>query len=108
MHALHRRDPDRLGRARILAGEIGEYIVTARRKGLDVVHRRHHRLDARDLKVDLSFLGGTRTAELFPRRRNADRKASDYRREEPRLDTARPFEVHLAPGGGFTLKVEAE
>lgn len=93
---------------RILAGEIGEYIVTARRKGSTWYIGGITDWTPRDLKVDLSFLGGTRTAELFRDGVNADRKASDYRREELRLDTARPFEVHLAPGGGFTLKVEAE
>ena len=93
---------------RILAGEIGEYIVTARRKGSTWYIGGITDWTPRDLKVDLSFLGGTRPAELFRDGVNADRKASDYRREELRIDTSRPFEVHLAPGGGFTLKVEAE
>ena len=31
---------------------------------------------------------------------NADRKASDYQREELRIDTSAPFEVH--PGGDST------
>ena len=93
---------------RILAGEIGEYIVTARRKGSTWYIGGITDWTPRDLEIDLSFLGGNRTAELFRDGVNADRKASDYKREELRIDTGRPFAVHLAPGGGFTLKIEAE
>ena len=60
------------------------------------------------MKVDLSFLGGSRKAEIFRDGVNADRKASDYKRGETNLDTTRPYEVHLAPGGGFAMKVELE
>ena len=34
--------------------------------------------------------------------------ASDDKRGETVIDTSRPFEVHLAPGGGFAMKVELE
>ena len=91
---------------RILAGEIGEYIVTARRKGSTWYIGGITDWTPRDLKIDLSFLGGVHSAEVFRDGVNADRKASDYSREEIRIDTAEPFAVHLAPGGGFTLKIE--
>lgn len=91
---------------RILAGELGEYIVTARRKGSTWYIGGITDWTPRDLQLDLSFLGGDVTAELFRDGVNADRKGTDYRREEIRLDPSRPFAVHLAPGGGFTLKVQ--
>lgn len=91
---------------RILAGELGEYIVTARRKGSTWYIGGITDWTPRDLQIDLSFVGSAATAELFRDGVNADRKASDYRREEIRLDPSRPFAVHLAPGGGFTLKVQ--
>ena len=93
---------------RILDGRIGEYIVTARRKGSTWYIGGITDWTPRDLKIDLSFLGGTLRAELFRDGVNADRKASDYRREEIRIDTAEPFAVHLAPGGGFALKIQLE
>lgn len=93
---------------RILDGRIGEYIVTARRKGSTWYIGGITDWTPRDLKIDLSFLGGTLQAELFRDGVNADRKASDYRREEIRIDTAEPFAVHLAPGGGFALKIQLE
>lgn len=91
---------------RILAGELGEYIVTARRKGTTWYIGGITDWTPRDLQLDLSFVGSAATAELFRDGVNADRKASDYRREEIRLDPSHPFAVHLAPGGGFTLKVQ--
>lgn len=91
---------------RILAGELGEYIVTARRKGTTWYIGGITDWTPRDLQIDLSFVGSAATAELFRDGVNADRKASDYRHEEIRLDPSRPFAVHLAPGGGFTLKVQ--
>ena len=93
---------------RVLDGRIGEYIVTARRKGSTWYVGGITDWTPRDLKVDLSFLGGSRKAEIFRDGVNADRKASDYKRGETVIDTSRPFEVHLAPGGGFALKIELE
>lgn len=93
---------------RILAGELGEYIVTARRKGSTWYIGGITDWTPRDLQIDLSFVGSAATAELFRDGVNADRKASDYRREEIRLDPSRPFAVHLAPGGGFTLKIQGK
>lgn len=92
---------------RILAGSLGEYIVTARRKGSTWYVGGITDWTPRDLQIDLSFLGGERQAVLFRDGVNADRKATDYRRESFRLDTSRPFDIHLAPGGGFTLRIEA-
>ena len=93
---------------RILDGRLGEYIVTARRKGSTWYIGAITDWNPRDLKIDLSFLGGERSAELFRDGVNADRKASDYRCEELRIDTAKPFAVHLAPGGGFVMKIRTE
>ena len=93
---------------RILDGRLGEYIVTARRKGSTWYIGAITDWNPRDLKIDLSFLGGERSAELFRDGVNADRKASDYRCEELSIDTAKPFAVHLAPGGGFVMKIRTE
>lgn len=91
---------------RILDGRMGEYILTARRKGSTWYVGSITDWTPRDLEVDLSFLGGTHTAELYRDGANADRKASDYKRETLRIDTARPLRIRLAPGGGFALKIE--
>ena len=94
---------------RILQGEIGKYIVTARRSG----HRWYigglTNWDARDLKIDLGKLGlakGEHVATLFRDGVNATRNATDYKLESVSVQTKKPLQVHVAPGGGFVLVVE--
>ena len=88
---------------RILGGRMGEYIVTARRSGDTWYVGAITDWTPRDVEVDLAPLGigGTVEATIFRDGVNADRKASDYKRETIRIDTAEPLKIHLAPGGGF-------
>ena len=92
---------------RILGGRMGEYIVTARRSGDTWYVGAITDWTPRDVEVDLAPLGigGTVEATIFRDGANADRKASDYKRETIRIDTAEPLKIHLAPGGGFALKI---
>ena len=91
---------------RILDGRMGEYIITARRKGSTWYIGGITDWTPREIAVDLSFLDGTYDAELFRDGINADRKASDYKRETIRVSNSEPLKIKLAPGGGFTLKIE--
>jgi alpha-glucosidase len=91
---------------RVLAGEMGEYIITARRKGTTWYVGGLTNWTARDMEIDCSFLdSGTYHATLFRDGVNAHRKGNDYRREEFDLKD-RKLKVHAAPGGGFALKLE--
>lgn len=92
---------------RILGGRMGEYIVTARRSGDTWYVGAITDWTPRDVEVDLAPLGigGTVEATIFRDGVNADRKASDYKRETIRIDTSKPLTVHLAPGGGFVVKI---
>lgn len=90
-----------------LDGKLGEYIVTARRKGNVWYIGGMTNWDARDLKVDLSFLGEKiHTATLFKDGVNAHRNGVDYKKESIQLKEKRELNIHLAPGGGFALRVE--
>ena len=93
---------------RVLQGEIGQYIVTARRCGSTWYVGGLTNWDARDLKIDLGALGlkGDHDAVLFRDGVNATRNATDYRQESLKVQTKKPLQVHLAPGGGFVLVVE--
>ena len=95
---------------RILGGRLGEYIVTARRKGSTWYVGGITDWTPRDVEIDLTPLGIDATVEatIFRDGANADRKASDYRRESIRIDTSKPLTVHLAPGGGFAMKLKPE
>lgn len=91
----------------VLDGKMGEYIITARRKGDTWFVGGLNNWDARDVEVDLSFLSsGSHKAVLFKDGVNAHRTARDYKREEVRVSSTQPLKVHLAPGGGFTLQID--
>lgn len=91
----------------VLDGKMGEYIITARRKGDTWFVGGLNNWDARDVEVDLSFLSsGSHKAVIFKDGVNAHRTARDYKREEVSVSSAQPLKVHLAPGGGFTLQID--
>lgn len=48
----------------------------------------------------------SRAATLFRDGANAHRKGSDYRKEEKTVAAAEHINLHLAPGGGFTIHLE--
>ncbi len=92
---------------RILDASMGEYIVTARRKGDKLYIGGITDWTPRDMKVDLSFLpAGNHTATLFRDGVNAHRRGRDYKKETVNVSAQTPFDVHVAPGGGFVLIVE--
>lgn len=85
-----------------LDGKVGEYVVQARRKGDVWYVGALNNWEARDLELDLSFLG-TGKAEVFADGVNAHRAARDYKRSFIDLDGG-VVKIHLAPGGGWVLK----
>lgn len=91
---------------RVLQGKVGEYIVTARRKGDTWYVAGMTDWNARNLPLDLSFIGTKNyRIELFKDGINADRIGKDYKREELRPTADNTYNVHLAPGGGFAMKI---
>ncbi len=87
-------------------GEIGKYVTTARRKGDVWYVGAMTDWNARALDLDLSMLGeGDFTAEIFRDGVNADRIASDYRKERIDIPADRRLHIEMAPGGGCVLKI---
>lgn len=92
---------------RVLAASMGEYIVTARRKGSTWYVGGITDRTPRDLDIDLSFLSpGTHRAIMFTDGANAHRKGRDYRRSERDVNNTESLSLHLAPGGGFALRID--
>lgn len=90
----------------VLDGKMGEYIVTARRSGKTWYVGGITDWTARDIEVDCSFLDDKiHEAILFKDGINAHRVGTDYKREPLRVGNDSKLKIHLAPGGGFTLKV---
>lgn len=91
---------------KVLDAKVGEYIVLARRKGDTWYVAGMTDWKARDVSVDLSFAGKEiRTAEIFRDGPNADRVGKDYRSGKLRLPADGTCTVHLAPGGGFVMRL---
>lgn len=91
----------------VLDAKMGEYIVTARRKGNDWFIGGITNWTSRDLTIDLSPLHLAEGAQmrLFSDGANAHRNGNDYRSTTVAVSPARTLDVHLAPGGGFAAHI---
>ena len=91
----------------VLDGKMGEYIITARRSGETWYIGGITNWDARDLEIDLSFLGDKAySGKLFKDGVNAHRIARDYKSETIQAKKGDKVKIHLAPGGGFALTLK--
>jgi alpha-glucosidase len=89
-----------------LCGEVGKYIALARRSGEDWYVGGMTDWNNRTLTLDLSFLPqGVYSVELYRDGVNADRRASDYKKEVFDLPLNGLLKVNMAPGGGFAAKI---
>lgn len=98
--------PEVWDESRGLAGKVGEYIAIARRSGSDWYVGAMTDWSAREMTLDLSFLPeGSYQVELYRDGANADRAASDYRKEVVDLPSDRKINIKMAPGGGWAAKI---
>ncbi len=90
----------------VLDGKMGEYIITARRSGETWYIGAITDWNARDLRIDLSFLGdGTWKMKAFADGVNAHKKGTDYKSTVSEVSKNYGLDVHLAPGGGWTAVI---
>jgi alpha-glucosidase len=89
-----------------LDGKVGEYAAIARRKNDTWFIGAMGNWDAHDIIIDLSFLkDGNYEAEIFKDGINADRDATDYKREGIKVSAKDKINVHLSTGGGWVAKI---
>jgi len=89
-----------------LENKVAEYVSVARKDGNEWYIGGMTNWDERSLTLDLSFLGdGRYKAELFTDGVNANRIASDYKKEVIDIPASRQLTVKLAPGGGFAARI---
>ena len=90
-----------------LDGQLGEYIVLAKRKGSTWYIAAMNNWTPRDLTISFDMLSeGTHQAELFADGVNADRDATDYKKTATQLTKGQRLQVHLAPAGGWSAIVK--
>ncbi len=91
----------------IKEAKIGKYIVTARKKGNDWYIGGMSDWTERDLTIKFDFLDdGNYKATICKDGVNADRYAADYViQKEVQIKKDAEVKIHLAPGGGFIIKL---
>jgi alpha-glucosidase len=98
--------PTEWDETKVLDARIADYVLVARRNGRDWYVGAMTDWTARDLDVDLSFLGdGSFTMEAFQDGANADRVASDYKKTNGRVRKGEKLKIHLAQGGGWAARI---
>ena len=91
----------------VLDGQLGEYLVIARRKGSTWYVAALTDWTARELTVSLSFLGsGRHEATIFADGVNALKDASDYRRTVRQVTSGDRLPVRLSSGGGWAAIIK--
>ena len=98
--------PDEWDETRVLQGEIGKYIVTARRKDDIWFVGGQTNWDARTIELPLSFLDkGDYATTMLIDGINAHHHAEDYRLNREIHHDGETLTIKMAPGGGFVLKL---
>lgn len=89
-----------------LDASVGKYIAIARQSGNNWYIGALTDWDARNLELDLSFLGeGNFKGEVFKDGVNADRAARDYKKEIIDIPANGKLPISMAPGGGYAIKI---
>jgi alpha-glucosidase len=90
-----------------LAGKVAEYVAIARKKGDTWYVGAMSNWSARELILDFSFLDdGAYQAVIFQDGINADRDATDYKRNVLKISSGDKLTIQLAPGGGWAARIE--
>jgi len=93
----------------ILQARVAEHIVTARRHGHNWYIGGMSGENAYDCALDFSFLpAGRYKATICRDGINADRNAMDYIIEKINIEAGSKMPMHLAPGGGFAVRLIKE
>ena len=88
---------------------LGELIVTVRRSGDDWYVGGMTDSTARDIDLDLAFLGpGHFKATILSDGMNADRYPADYRISEQLVEATAALRLKMAAGGGFVIRMKRQ
>ena len=92
-----------------LESQIAQYITMARRSKDTWYVGCLNNWKTREIEVDLSFLPkGNYQAEIFRDGINADRNATDYKKEIKTLQSNKNLKVKMYPGGGYVIQLKKQ
>ncbi len=91
---------------KVIDGKVGEFIVTARQINNNWYIAGMTDWDARDINLKFDFLDkGNYSATICKDGINADRYAADYILNDTTVKKGDEMKIHLAPGGGFFIRM---
>lgn len=89
---------------RVLDGKVGQFVVTAKRKGNSWYIGALTDWERRTIEIDLNELGiHSGTVTMFTDGRNAHRKGIDYKKNTITVPADGKLTLELAPGGGAVV-----
>jgi alpha-glucosidase len=89
-----------------LDGKVGEYVAIARKNKNTWYIGAMTNWTAREIVLDFSFLGdGNFEIEIFKDGLNADKEATDYKREKKIITSKDTIKIKMASGGGWAAIV---
>jgi alpha-glucosidase len=92
---------------RVLKAEVGKYLITARKSGNSWYIGGITDWSPRDFALSLDFLGeGSYSAQICKDGINADHYGGDYVLENIQVNKNSKLPLHLAPGGGFMIRID--
>ena len=92
---------------KVLDAKVGEYVVTARRKGDKWFIGAITNQEGRTLEVNLDFLkDGEHTLTSFEDGINADRQAMDYKKRTSEVDSQSSITIKMVRNGGWCGVIE--
>lgn len=91
-----------------LQGEVGEYVVMARRQGNDWYVGGMTGWNPREINLKFDFLehGKSYQAYLLKDGINADKNPEDYVKEEWQIQADDELTIQMMPGGGFAIQLK--
>ncbi|MCD9574318.1 glycoside hydrolase family 97 protein [Flavobacterium soyae] len=91
-----------------LNGEVEKFVTIARKKADTWYLGSITNWDSRDITIDFSFLekGKKFQAEIFSDGLNADKAATDYKKEIVTIDSSTKLTYRLASGGGLAMIIK--
>ena len=93
----------------VLEGKVGEYIVTARKKGTDYYVGGMSNWNGKTIDVNFSFLeDGEFEATILTDGVNADRYPSDYAITKQTINKKSKINFTMAKGGGFVIVLKRQ
>jgi alpha-glucosidase len=92
---------------RILAGEVGKFIVSARKSGNDWYIGVMNNSESREISLPLDFLAtGNFIASLYSDAPEADVNAEKLVHETLNVDKSKLIKIKMVPGGGFVAHIK--